>query len=274
LSAACWNGLAMGSIDIVNLTLSSITNLAPDLYCYRFAFPNPGDCAGTVPGQYIRVRIQGKDGKDGIRYFSPTSDPRVLGHIDLVMSFHFEGEMTKFFRNLQVGQTLDFDGPAGGFEYRANKVDELVLVAGGVGVTPCVQLVRHVLANNADKTRITLLWSNMKESDIIYREELDQYEQKFPNKLKVHYTVKDASPSWKGKTGFITADMVKEHIPDPKTTSIKAVLCGGPSMVTTVLQHMLDNGHPSDSIFIYGPTGDEQLKNVYGPKAALSSHTL
>jgi len=258
----------------VPLKLASITPLGTDLFCYRFAFPNPNDCSGTVPGQYVRVRIKSQDGKDSIRYFSPTSDPRVLGYIDLVMSFHFEGEMTIFFKKMQIGQALEFEGPAGGFEYKPNRVDELVLVAGGVGVTPCLQLIRHVLGNDEDKTRLTLLWSNMKETDIIYRDELDNHLKSHPSRLKVHYTLKDPPPDWKGKTGFINGDTIKEHLPDPHTTKTKVVLCGGPSMVTTVLQHMLDNNHKSDSIFIYGPTGDEQLKNVYGSKAILSTHTL
>jgi cytochrome-b5 reductase len=258
----------------VPLKLAQIANLGTDLYCYKFAFPNPSDCSGCVPGQYVRVRIKTRDGKDSVRYFSPTTDSRTLGHIDLVMSFHFEGEMTTFFRKLQIGESLEFEGPAGGFEYQPNKVEELLLVAGGVGVTPCLQLIRHVLNNVVDKTKISLLWANMKETDIIYKDEIDDYANRFGNRLKVHYIVKEATPTWKGKTGYINADMMREIVPNAKTTPLKAVLCGGPAMVTSVLQHMLDSDVKSDDIFIYGPTGDEQLKNVYGPKAVLSSHTL
>ena len=67
-------------------------------------------------------------------------------------------------------------GPCGGFEYRPNTVDHLTLLASGAGVTPCLQLIRSVMADPSDKTQIRLLYYSDTVDDILLREELDRYQ--------------------------------------------------------------------------------------------------
>lgn len=53
--------------------------------------------------------------------------------------------VTRFDARPKVGQSLDVRGPVGRFKYAKNAYRHIGLVAGGTGITPCLQLVRCVL---------------------------------------------------------------------------------------------------------------------------------
>ena len=66
----------------------------------------------------------------------------------------------------QVGDTLEFKGPILKLPYKANEYEHIGMVAGGTGITPMLQVVDEVLANPADKTKISLVFGNQSEADM------------------------------------------------------------------------------------------------------------
>ena len=60
------------------------------------------------------------------------------------------------------------------------------------------QVLTHALADKSNKTKFTLLFSNLSEKDILLREELDDLAKKYPETLKVVYYVDKGEKSWKG----------------------------------------------------------------------------
>ena len=77
---------------------------------------------------------------------------------------------------LPAGDTVEVQGPCGGFEYRANTVDHLALLASGAGVTPALQLIRSIMADAADRTQVTVLCFAETVDDILLKDELDRYQ--------------------------------------------------------------------------------------------------
>lgn len=65
--------------------------------------------------------------------------------------------------------------------------------------TPLYQLVNHALADKANKTKFTLLFSNVTEKDILLKEELDTLAKKHPNNFKVVYLLDKPSGPWDGQ---------------------------------------------------------------------------
>jgi cytochrome-b5 reductase len=51
-----------------------------------------------------------------------------------------ETSMTNFLYGLKIGETVEFKGPLGGFEYHRNMYREIGLVAGGTGISPMMQV--------------------------------------------------------------------------------------------------------------------------------------
>jgi cytochrome-b5 reductase len=67
-------------------------------------------------------------------------------------------------------------------------------------------MLEEVLFNPKDKTKITLLYANTSFDDILMKQDLDKLAQKYPDRLKVYYTIdkfadKKQTESWKGETG-------------------------------------------------------------------------
>lgn len=175
----------------VTLRVTKVAPLGASNACYTLALPSAAHVSGLLPGQYVRVRATLASGKASTRYFSPVSHTRAPGVLELVMNFKFEGDFTRHFRTLKPGDTLDVEGPVGGFEYTPSQLDELVLLAGGGGITPALQLVREVMADVHDTTRVTLLWTCEHEDEFLYKDELDAYAARTHRPLRVFYTCKN-----------------------------------------------------------------------------------
>ena len=90
------------------------------------------------------------------------------------------------------------------------------MVAGGSGITPCLQVIREILNNPADKTKIHLLFANNTPADIILKDELEALAAKHPEKLKVEHVLGTAPDDFKAIRGFVTEDLLKSKFPSPK----------------------------------------------------------
>ena len=80
------------------------------------------------------------------------------------------------------------------------------MVAGGTGIAPMLQVVDEILEDREDSTKVSLIFANQTESDILMKKEIDARVAANPDKLKVYYVVDNASyfSGWKGGTGYVT----------------------------------------------------------------------
>jgi len=252
------------------LKLVTRTDVSDKMAAFVFAYPNPSDHMGCLPGQYIIVRVNIK-GKMQTRYFSPVSRPNDYGRIELVLRFETQGLMSQFFKALKPGDEVEFQGPCGGFEYEPNQLDELTLLASGGGITPGMQLIRCIMNDTKDKTRIKLVYFSENCNEILYKEELDEYAGR-DKRLNLVYTLGEAPEKWEGEEGFIDTAMIDKHVTKPNGIRNKILMCGGPTMSIGCLHSLRSLNFPSECIFIYGQFGTEQVKTVYGRNVKLSGH--
>ncbi len=61
--------------------------------------------------------------------------------------------------------------------------------------------------------------------------------------------------------------------PPAPASELRVVLCGGSAMVLSVSTFLAELGYSSECIFVYGSTGDELIRSIYGRNALLSTHT-
>ena len=64
--------------------------------------------------------------------------------------------------------------------------------------TPLYQVVSHALSDKSNKTKFTLLFSNVTEKDILLREELDALRKQHPDKFEVVYLLDKPETGWTG----------------------------------------------------------------------------
>lgn len=124
------------------------------------------------PGQYATLAFRRDGEKSAMRSFSLASSPTILntdGQIEF--GIRIGGSYTQILTKLRKGDELFVMGPFGEFTVDPNYNKEVVFIAGGIGITPFMSILRTAFAQKWP-IKITLLYSCQKISDIAYREEL------------------------------------------------------------------------------------------------------
>jgi cytochrome-b5 reductase len=217
------------------------TAVSPNTAIYRFALPNSDDRLGLPIGQHISVAAE-INGKQISRSYTPISSNGDLGFFELLIKSYPTGNISKLFGEMNVGDFIDVRGPKGQFVYKANMVRAFGMIAGGTGITPMLQIIRAVLKNPRDRTKIGLIFANVNKEDILLIEEIDKLAAKH-NNFKVHYVLNNPPDDWKGGVGFVTADMIKEYCP-AYAEDAKILLCGPPPMISAMTKAVVDLGWP------------------------------
>lgn len=154
--------------------------------------------------------------------------------MDLLIKKYPDGPMSTHLHNMAPGQRLDFKGPLPKYPWAENKHEHIGLIAGGTGITPMYQLLRAIFNNPNDKTKVTLVFGNVSEGDMLLKKELAELENTYPQRFRAFYVLDKAPKGWQGGTGFITKDLLKTVLPEPKDGNIKLFVCGPPGLMNAV----------------------------------------
>ncbi|KAJ9064735.1 NADH-cytochrome b5 reductase [Entomophthora muscae] len=220
--------------EFTSFKIKEITELTHDTKLYRFEIPDSQALLLPVTSCIV-TRTPPKEGEKAIiRPYTPVSDERALGYFDLIVKHYPNGAMTSYLNKLKPGDFLDAKGPFLKYLYKANTLDEIGLIAGGSGITPMLQLARKILNNPKDNTKISLIFANRTESDIMLKEELDNYVKAYPDRFKVHYVLDNPPPSWNGGKGHITKDLLKKYLPSTASKDVMVFVCGPMPMVEKI----------------------------------------
>jgi cytochrome-b5 reductase len=145
-----------------------------------------------------------------------------------------DGPMSTHFHDMEPGQRLDFKGPITKYQWETNKHNHIALIAGGTGITPMYQLARQIFKNPDDKTKVTLIFGNITEEDILLKREFEDLEQKFPQRFRAFYVLDQPPEKWQQGKGHITKDLLKTVIPGPKEENVKIFVCGPPGLYKAI----------------------------------------
>ena len=91
------------------------------------------------------------------------------------------------------------------------------------------QVLKEILKNKEDKTKVSLIFANISEEDILLKKELDLLASLYDN-FKVYYTLDRPSENWTQGKGFISEEMIKENLSEPSDDKMVFV-CGPDPMV-------------------------------------------
>ena len=152
------------------------------------------------------------------------------GYLDLVVKVYPKGPMSEHIHSMKPGEELKFKGPIPKYPWSANKHTQVTLIAGGTGITPMFQLIRKIFNNPEDNTKVSLIFGNIGEEDILLKSEFEALEKKFPNRFRAFYTLDKPPESWPYGKGFISKELLQTVLPGPKEENIKVFVCGPPGL--------------------------------------------
>ena len=138
---------------------------------------------------------------------------------------------------LRTGASVVIGRPAGTFVYPAGDDRPIVLVAGGIGITPLLAMLRHAVASEPLRP-ITLLYSARSDNDLAFVSELRLIAQRHPQ-VRIGVTLTRPASATRWRTGRIDAAMVRQYVTHPEHSVF--CICGPAQMIadTTALLQTL-----------------------------------
>lgn len=189
------------------------------------------------PGQYIAIDYQKKNKKSVARCFSIVSSPTEQDILQV--SMRVRGRFTSKISNLSEGTLVNVRGPFGGFIYNINKYKDSVFIAGGIGITPFMSMLRYTSKLNSDN-KITLVYSVQTQDDIPFKSELIELEKKSSN-IKIVYVIGhgpiDQLSNLNAVSGFVSESLL-DKLSGQKKDLIKYFICGPPVFMKLMVKNL------------------------------------
>src|SRR3989338_1431019 len=179
------------------------------------------------PGQYTSVRIA-----NSTKHFSIVNSPDEKGIISIATRLR-DSDFKNSLQKLAIGAQIELGPISGSFILPQDISKPLVFIAGGIGITPYISMLRYVTEQKLPY-KITLLYSNRDQNSSAYLQEL----KNIPN-LKLILTMTE-DQAWTGEKRKIDAGFIKEYFPALNENLYFVV--GPPVMVEAVQKALLKAG--------------------------------
>lgn len=176
-----------------------------------------------VAGQYVTLSAR-VDGERVSRCYTVSSPPTRPYSVQVTVKREPGGALSPWLHDvLAVGDLVEFGGPAGEFSPALHPGARVLLLAGGVGVTPMISVLEavHDLADPAD---VVLLHHSHDPASVVFGPELARIAAAGPAVRAVQAVSVDPTGTWPGPVGRLDDAMLAEHVPDAATREV--FVCG------------------------------------------------
>lgn len=148
------------------------------------------------------------------------------------------GDFTRRIPELKPGTPVIIDGPHGVFTARHCALPKVLLIAGGIGITPIRSLAEELIAAGRDTV---LIYANRNRSAMVFRSELEGLVRISAGRLRV-IPVMSADAEWTGEQGRLDRDRIARLVPDIREREV--FMCGPPPMMQILRATLVELGVP------------------------------
>ena len=205
-------------------------------------------------GQFLNLMVE-IDGNRVRRSYTIASPPTRREVLELTIKREAHGHVSLFLHDqLMAGHSVQATAPFGRFTFDSAANSAVLLIAGGVGITPLMSILRDLTDRNWAGA-IDLFFSVRSPAEIIFQDELATLAGRHAN-FHFHVTVtRDGADGWSGRRGRIAADWLRQHVPD--VAARPAYVCGPNAMASAARAELLALGVPAAQIRVesFTPAG-------------------
>lgn len=228
-----------------------------DIRTFRMRRPKGFD---FQPGQFLSVQVP-VDGKPLIRCYSISSAPQDRDALEI--SVKRQGLVSgALHKTVRRGSHLRVRKPAGPFVYPEGDPRPLVLLAGGVGITPLISMLRHAAVVEPER-RVTLVLSVKTEDDVPFRDELMGFAQRHP-KSRVVFAVTRGAVSPGMHSGRVDGPLLLRLTGDPSAAIY--CMCGPLPMIDGMKELLASLQVPAEQV--RAEAFEAAVASVSGPPGA------
>ncbi|RNL54702.1 2Fe-2S iron-sulfur cluster-binding protein [Pedobacter jejuensis] len=176
--------------------------------------PVEGDYPTYLAGQFISLIFEGKN-KEVRRSYSLNSSPDLNEPLSITVKRVENGEISRLLHHkTSVGDVLLAQEPQGLFTYLPEKYlkRNVFLFAAGVGITPLFSILKTALIRE-ENSKITLVYSNRALDSTLFYDELIEWQNKYPERLKIIFVFSNSKNLLTARLNkFYIEKILKEHL--------------------------------------------------------------
>ncbi|MBG9550183.1 NO-inducible flavohemoprotein [Cytobacillus firmus] len=254
--------------DFRTFTVAKKVKESDVITSFYFTPADGGNISGYFPGQYISLKltIPGEE-YTHIRQYSLSDSPeksyyRISVKKEEGNSEKPDGKVSSYLHNeLNEGDCIEISAPAG--EFVLENVDKpVVLLSGGVGITPMHSMLRHLDATGVNHETI-FVHAALNGNVQAFTDEVHEIAKNNPL-VKSYFcyenpTDKDKTEKVYSKEGYITSEWLKTIVPNKESM---VYMCGPVPFMQAMYEALLDAGFKKENIRyeFFGPS--MQLKET------------
>lgn len=228
------------------LRVAAIFRETADVKTFRLSRHESGSVPFTfLPGQFVTFSAKIAD-KQIRRSYTIASSPTQRDFIEITVKREEQGLESRYLHDhVAVGDTIEVSGPYGNFTFSGTESDSIVLISGGVGITPMMCVMRY-LTDRSYPGDIFFLYGARSARDFIFREELEYLEKRHANMHLVATMEEIEGSSWRGAVGRISKAFIAQAVPDIAWRRVH--VCGPPAMMEAVKTQLIELGVAPEKI--------------------------
>lgn len=232
------------------LRVAAVFDETPDVRTFRLmredGQPLPFE---HKPGQYLNLALT-IDGQRVNRSYTIASSPTRGHSCEVTVKRSPTGHGSCHLHDqIRAGSVLHVSAPAGRFVFTGDDADRVILIAGGVGITPLMSIIRY-LTDRCWPGQIYLLFSAKQQADLIFADELAYLGRRFLNLHVCQTLSREDAPeqgsAWRGERGSISRELLGRFVPDVARGPV--YLCGPDAMMAAMRKLLFEMGLPEAAL--------------------------
>ncbi|MCL4376927.1 MAG: FAD/NAD(P)-binding protein [Actinobacteria bacterium] len=226
--------------NIASITRKQKLTETEKLFEIRFNNEVVGNSFNFKPGQFVEVSVF----SIGEAPISICSSPTKKGFFQVCI--RNVGNLTNTIHKMQEGSIIGIRGPYGnGFPVEAMIGNDLLFIAGGIGLAPLRSLINYILDERTKFKNVTILYGAKNPAEILFESDIKWWQER--NDVDLRVTVDNPNNHWSGEVGVVT-----KFIPDIQIhpTNTYAIICGPPIMYKFVVKELLKKRFIKENIFV------------------------
>lgn len=247
LAAAFWTALFVSTLQLIvlfrfgqpilrnlwhRLRVTEVTYEGPEVISLRITGHHL-DWLNARAGQFFLWRFLDRERWQEAHPFSLSAAPDGKS---LRITVKALGDFSRDLRTIKPGTPVMFEGPFGAFTDEARSQERVLLIAGGVGITPIRALLEEMSGD------LSLIYRVSHENDVLFRDELEELARR--RHIAVHYVVGDRKTAADKK--LLSVRHLRQLVPDVARREI--YLCGPSAMMRAVRANLHHAGVPEQHI--------------------------
>jgi predicted ferric reductase len=194
------------------------------------------------PGQFAWLMVEQNPFSLSQHPFSFSSSAEATPEV--AFTIKARGDFTSSMKDVVKGARAYVDGPHGVFSSDQNEGFGFVFIAGGVGITPLMSMLR-TMADREDRRPCLLFYGSHDWQSVTFREQLEELGQRLH--LTLVHVLESPHDGWEGERGFIDVALLKRHLPK-HFARYRYFACGPPAMMDAVEDALPQLGVPDEHI--------------------------